>query len=261
MYAILMLPRTLRDQTRQVDRRQAIVGNMSELKKPDAPDQEQATEDWTTRWGHMLRLARQVAGLSLQEVANRSGLSKGYLSKLESAHPSAANPSRATLAALARALPSSIPLIERLDAEAGLPAPKTLLRAPQREAAGYRIGQAEEADVAASAFAESGEGLPTSWAEWEILLALMIIENSGLGPPTLPVLSRACGVETLNSKTLAHLERAGLLRPLPPARRGEPIRYTQGPVRLDSFGMQRPADYLLRAAIALTMTTRKTDHE
>ncbi|HEY7355147.1 MAG TPA: helix-turn-helix transcriptional regulator, partial [Ktedonobacterales bacterium] len=62
---------------------------MSELKQPDASDQEQATEDWATRWGHMLRLARQVAGLSLQEVANRSGLSKGYLSKLESGQPSA----------------------------------------------------------------------------------------------------------------------------------------------------------------------------
>ncbi|HEU5367776.1 MAG TPA: helix-turn-helix transcriptional regulator [Ktedonobacterales bacterium] len=235
---------------------------MSELKKPDAPDQEQANEDWATRWGHMLRLARQVAGLSLQEVANRSGLSKGYLSKLESAHPSAANPSRATLAALARALPSSVPLIEKLDAEAGLPSPKTLLRTPQREAAGYQVEQAEEAEALTLALAEGGtEGLPASWAEWEIMLALMILENSKLGPPTLPVLSRACGVEMLDSKALARLENARLLQRLPPARPGEPIRYTQGPVMLDAFGIQRPADCLLRAAIMLSMTIRKTDHE
>jgi transcriptional regulator with XRE-family HTH domain len=235
---------------------------MSELKRPDHPDQKQATEDWATRWGHMLRLARQVAGLSLQDVAERSGLSKGYLSKLESAHPSAANPSRATLAALARALPSSIPLIEKLDVEAGLPSPKTLLRAPQREAAGYRIEQPERVDLLASALAEGGrEGLPRSWAEWEIMLALMILENSGLGPPTLPVLSRACGVETLDSKVLARLENAQLLRSLPPARHGEPIRYTQGPIVLDSFGIQRPADFFLRAAIMLSMNIRKMRRE
>ncbi len=235
---------------------------MSELKKPDAPNQEQANDDWATRWGHMLRLARQVAGLSLQDVANRSGLSKGYLSKLESAHPSAANPSRATLAALARALPSSIPLIEKLDAEAGLPSPKTLLRAPQREAARYRIEQAEEAEALAATFAEgSAEGLPANWAEWEIMLALMILENSGLGPPTLAMLARACGRETLDSKALARLESAGLLRPLRPTRWGEPTHYTQGPVTLDSFGIQRPADGLLRAAMMLTMHTRKIDHE
>src|SRR5215472_2462318 len=101
---------------------------MSELKKPESETTDQPGETWATRWGHLLRLARQVAGLSLSEVAERSGLSKGYLSKLESAHPSAANPSRATLAALARALPSTIPLIQKLDAAADLPAPRTLLR-------------------------------------------------------------------------------------------------------------------------------------
>lgn len=235
---------------------------MPELKKPDAPNQEQITEDWATRWGHMLRLARQVAGLSLQEVANRSGLSKGYLSKLESAHPSAANPSRATLAALARALPSSVPLIEKLDAEAGLPAPRTLLRAPQQKAVGHHVEQTEEADLFASAFAESRrEGLPASWAEWEIMLALMILESSGLGSPTLPMLSRACGAETLDSKALARLEEARLLQRLPPARPGEPIRYTQGPVTLDTFGIQRPADCFLRASIMLSMKSEKSDHE
>src|SRR5437588_412086 len=65
---------------------------------------------WPQDWGRLLRLARQVAGLSLTELSARTGLSKGYLSKLESAHAAAQNPSRATLAALARALPSFRPL-------------------------------------------------------------------------------------------------------------------------------------------------------
>src|SRR6185437_8169464 len=119
---------------------------MSEMKKAESSNQEQPADDWAIRWGHLLRMARQVAGLSLSEVAERSGLSKGYLSKLESAHPSAANPSRATLAALARALPSTIPLIQKLDAEAGLPTPKSLLRAPQQEAVSQHGEQREAAE-------------------------------------------------------------------------------------------------------------------
>ena len=62
---------------------------------------------WPQDWGRLLRLARQVAGLSLSELSARAGLSKGYLSKLESGHITAQNPSRATLAALARALRAS----------------------------------------------------------------------------------------------------------------------------------------------------------
>ena len=232
---------------------------MSELKKPESDTPDQAGETWATRWGLMLRLARQVAGLSLTEVAERSGLSKGYLSKLESAHPSAANPSRATLAALARALPSTIPLIQKMDAEAGLPTPKSLLRAPQQEVPAYRIEQAEEAETISAALATGSEGLPSSWAEWEILLALMILENSGLGPPTLPVLARACGVETLSEEALARLEHLRLLRPLPPARPGGVIRYTQGPEKLETFGIQRPADFFIRAASSLLLHTGKME--
>jgi transcriptional regulator with XRE-family HTH domain len=235
---------------------------MSELKKSEREPQEQIADDWATRWGHLLRLARQVAGLSLTEVAERSGLSKGYLSKLESAHPSAANPSRATLAALARALPSTIPLIQKLDAEAGLPAPRSLLLSSAGAPANSRINRAEEAEMLSIALAEnSAEGLPSSWDEWEILLALMILESSGLGPPTLPVLARACGRETLSSAALAHLERARLIVSLPPAYPGAAIRYTQGPAKLDAFGIQRPADAFLRAAIILFLKTGKHEHE
>lgn len=239
---------------------------MSELKKADGTQQEQATEAWATRWGLLLRMARQVAGLSLSELAERSGLSKGYLSKLESAHPSAANPSRATLAALARALPSTIPLIQNLDPDAGLPAPRTLLRRDQQQPANRSLNQPEGADLAypdlSTTLAQNNtQALPASWAEWEILLALMLFERGGLGSPTLPVLARACGAETLNSSALSHLENAGLLRPIPPTRQGEATRYTQGPTKLDELGIQRPADLLMRAAVSLFLNTGKQDHE
>ena len=221
------------------------------------------TITWQVHWGRLLRTARQIAGLSLTELAAATGLSKGYLSKLESAHPSAANPSRATLAALARALPSTIPLIQNLDPDAGLPAPRTLLRRDQQRPANR---PPEGADFAYPGFntalaQNETQALPSSWAEWEILLALMLFERGGLGSPTLPVLARACGVETLDSSALLHLEHAGLLRPIPPARQGEATRYTQGPTKLDELGIQRPADLLMRAAISLFLKPGKSDRQ
>jgi transcriptional regulator with XRE-family HTH domain len=235
---------------------------MTELKQPEHNSQGQPAETWAARWGHLLRMARQVAGLSLSDVAERSGLSKGYLSKLESAHPSAANPSRATLAALARALPSTIPLIQKLDEEAGLPTARTLLRGLPHGPAGQALPPPVETEVVLPAIAESsGEGLPSSWTGWEILLAVMILENSGLGPPTVPVLARACSAETLSNEALAHLEEMGLLRVLPPGRPGGPARYTQGPTKLEAFGIHRPADFFIRAAITLFLKQGKNDDD
>jgi transcriptional regulator with XRE-family HTH domain len=235
---------------------------MSETKKAEGNEQEQAADDWAIRWGHLLRMARQVAGLSLSEVAERSGLSKGYLSKLESAHPSAANPSRATLAALARALPSTIPLTQKLDAAGDLPAPRTLLRGSHPAPASYRVSPPEPVDLTSLALDESSaEGLPANLGEWEILLALMILESSGLGPPTLAVLTRACGRETISSAALAHLESMQLIAPLPPGRPGAAIRYTQGPKKLEKVGIQRPADFITRVAITLFLKTEKNNYE
>ncbi len=233
---------------------------MAEVQKPARSGQEQTTETWAMRWGLLLRMARQVAGLSLSELSERSGLSKGYLSKLESAHPSAANPSRATLAALARALPSTLPLIQNLDPDEGLPTPITLLRGGHPGAANRPIHQPEAA-AHLMPTRNKEEGLPSSWAEWEIMLALTILENSGLGSPSLPVLARACGTETLSREALARLESAGLLRALPPARPGEVVRYTQGPARLDEFGIKRPADFFTKAAISLFLKSGKNEHE
>ncbi len=77
---------------------------------------------WARDWGMLLRTARQVAGLSLVDLSERTGLSKGYLSKLEASREGARNPSRDTLVALARALPSFRPLAYTLEPTTALDA-------------------------------------------------------------------------------------------------------------------------------------------
>ncbi len=230
------------------------------------PTQQQTKGIWAARWGLLLRMARQVAGLSLNELAERSGLSKGYLSKLESAHPSAANPSRATLAALARALPSTLPLIQHIDPAGGLPTPGLLLGGESPKIAGRAMsfpgpGAFLSSSPAISVPETHAGNLPSSWADWEIVLALRILESSGLGPPTLAVLARACGTESVSHEALSRLEQEGWLRRLPPICPGEAIRYTQGSTRLDQFGIQRPADLFTRAAIQLLLNTGTYENE
>ena len=46
---------------------------------------------WSRDWGQLLRSARQVAGMSLAGLSERTGLSRGYLSKLESGQDGARN--------------------------------------------------------------------------------------------------------------------------------------------------------------------------
>ncbi len=224
----------------------------------EQPPSPEAANSWATRWGLLLRLARQVEGLSLSELAARSGLSKGYLSKLESAHPSAANPSRATLAALARALPSTLPLIQHLAPEEGLPTPRSLVgrqwnviaQPPRDLLAPFDAGQvagAGQPDAAKS------EGLVGSWAEWELLLALAVVEGAGFGPPTLAVLERACKGEAPLAPLLEKLERRGALRKIPPAHVGGPARYTLEGTKLDTAHMQRPARVFMQAAMNLLL--------
>ncbi len=226
---------------------------MSELRPLEIGSDPQLKGTWTTRWGMLLRLARQAAGLSLNELAARSGLSKGYLSKLESAHPSAANPSRATLAALARALPSTVPLIQHLDPVDGLPTPATVLRrdSPQARDRMERSSPAEPPAMLGSSgpIKEFLLGVSISWSEWELLLALMVLERSGLGPPTQALLARVCGVEDTNDDPLARLEKVGMVRRLPPKQVGVTCCYTLNHTLLDQQHIQRPADLFLRAAM------------
>lgn len=228
--------------------------------------QNRAENGWAVKWGQLLRMARQIAGLSLNDLAARSGLSKGYLSKLESAHPSAANPSRATLAALARSLPATLPLIQQLDPSEKLPTLAILLQ--EQQGISTSTPQDHEQTLALALLGSPvntvdhiPQTLPGNWADWEIVLAVRILENSGLGPPTQGVLARACGTETLSSESLGRLEQAGLLRRIPSARPGEASRYTQGPTPLEQFGIQRPADFFIRAAITLLLRTGKNEHE
>lgn len=156
---------------------------------PTANPQTTPVEDtWERDWGLFLRLARQVAGLSLTELAARSGLSKGYLSKLESGATGARNPSRATLAALARALPSFRALAHVLDP--GL-APMPL--APTHPSTGTtRIEPNGAGESAAQAEVEPQPPLRLGWRELEVILAVLALDSAALPIPLTPsVLGRA----------------------------------------------------------------------
>jgi transcriptional regulator with XRE-family HTH domain len=206
----------------------------------------------------LLRMARQAEGLSLNELAARSGLSKGYLSKLESAQPSAANPSRATLAALARALPSTVPLIQHLAPEEGLPTARSLVGgqwnviARQIEQPVFPLPSTQSAEGGQQGGTKH-KGLIGSWGEWEVLLALMIVEGAGFGPPTQAVLERACRAEAPLDELLARLEQQQMLVRLPPAGLSAPPRYTLEGTSLHSAEMQRPAFLFMQAAMNMLL--------
>lgn len=239
------------------------MNDMSPLQAIESKSDPQVIGTWTTRWGLLLRMARQVAGLSLNELAARSGLSKGYLSKLESAHPSAANPSRATLAALARALPSTLPLIQHLDPGDGLPPPSTVLQGSPLQTLGALEQQppVEPPTTHTNSITVGGflSGTTTSWHEWEFLLALIVFERGGLGPQTKAVLARACEVEGDHDDPLAHLEKTGIIQRLPPGQQGGECRYTLNQNLLNQQQIRRPADLFIYAAMHLLL--RRGDNE
>jgi transcriptional regulator with XRE-family HTH domain len=238
-----------------------LYGEQSAMPHSHPTDQNtspEAASSWATKWGLLLRMARQVEGLSLSELAARTGLSKGYLSKMESAHPWAANPSRATLAALARALPSTIPLIQHLAPEEGLPTARSLVGeqwnvvvqpvkdlplplAPQQPIAPGQPGEAKSV------------GLAESWMEWEVLLTLVVVEGAGFGPPTQAVLEHACKVEAPLTTLLEALEQRGGIRKIPPAQVGGPARYTVEGTQLADAAIQRPAQLFMQAAMNLLL--------
>jgi transcriptional regulator with XRE-family HTH domain len=225
---------------------------------PSDQDASPAANSWATRWGLLLRMARQVEGLSLSDLAARSGLSKGYLSKLESAHHSAANPSRATLAALARALPSTLPLIQHLAPDEGLPTARSLVAGQWSTAARPaeelpHLPAFEESAGMGSPIEASGDSLAGSWTEWELLLALVVLEGAGFGPPTQAILERACKVEAPLTPLLEGLEQRSALRKVPPTQVGGAVRYTTEGTRLDSSAVQGPAHLFMQAALNLLL--------
>jgi transcriptional regulator with XRE-family HTH domain len=201
---------------------------------------------WPESWGQLLRLARQVAGLSLTELSAQTGLSKGYLSKLESGHPSGRNPSRATLAALARALPSFGPLAHTLEPSeplgelalgAAAPSLPTLVRSAE--------GAIEESSV---------HPVQLGWRELEVLVALLGIERAALPRPiNVIVLARALGrsVEE-TARVLGRLARMGVLDAEPSARYGIPPEYRTAERFEALTGLKRLGDALVLAASLLS---------
>jgi transcriptional regulator with XRE-family HTH domain len=197
---------------------------------------------WPQDWGRLLRLARQVAGLSLTELSARTGLSKGYLSKLESGHITARNPSRATLAALARALPSFRPLANILEPGTALAALDFGESAPTAPAANS-LGDDEIAETP----------VRLGWKEMELLVALLALDRAAIPTPlTAVVLARAVGrsrAETL--ATLGALVAMDVVEREWPLRPGAPMAFRPA-ARVDILtGLQRVGDALVLAASLL----------
>jgi transcriptional regulator with XRE-family HTH domain len=196
---------------------------------------------WPQDWGRLLRLARQVAGLSLSELSARTGLSKGYLSKLESGHVTAQNPSRATLAALARALPSFRPLANTLEPGAALAALD--FGAETQSTILHSDTPPDEADTP----------LRLGWKELELLVALLTLDSAALPLPlTSAILARAVGrSQTETLAILGRLTVMGAVARDEPLRRGAPPAYRMTERAGALTGLTRTGDALVLAASLL----------
>ena len=218
---------------------------------PGAP-----TSSWALDWGRLLRTARQVAGLSLTELSARTRLSKGYLSKLEAGATGAANPSRATLAALARALPSFRPVAHIL--EPGLDT-TGLAFAGAASADGTRLRRG-----AAPQSVDDPRAVPPlqlGWRELEVLAALLALEAAALPLPiTLPVLARAVGRESATTaQALERLTAAGVVTMCPPGRVGAPCAYQCAEGAASRIGVACIGDLLVLAAALFAGTPPRSD--
>lgn len=204
-----------------------------------------ANDDWTRDWGRLLRTARQVAGLSLTALSERTGLSKGYLSKLESGQDGARNPSRATLVALARALPSFRPLAYQLEPADAAPVPTLALAEQAPRPPQLIIGAANEDDRA--------EPIQMGWREMELLVALLALERSAIPAPLSALLiARAVDRPTVSViPALERLTRAEVLRCYPPSYPGAAPTYGRGTAFETRVGLSRLGDALVLAAALL----------
>lgn len=197
---------------------------------------------WQVHWGRLLRTARQVAGLSLTELASITGLSKGYLSKLESGHVTALNPSRDTLAALALALPSFRPIAHSLGPAADIG--PIAVQPDFREGPHLTMpGEAPEIEAP----------IHLGWRELEVVLTVVTLERSAVAQPlTAPVIARAVGRERAAVETvLASLVEMRILRKRPPVRPGGHVSYQCAPDFETRIGITRPGDALVLAAALL----------
>jgi transcriptional regulator with XRE-family HTH domain len=196
-------------------------------------------ETWPQDWGRLLRLARQVAGLSLSELSTRTGLSKGYLSKLESGHVTAQNPSRATLAALARALPSFRPLANTLEPGAAL--------------AALDFGMEQPAPAQRADMRPGEDPVRLGWKELELVVALFALDSAAL-PIPLTSVALARAIDRDHGETLAILGRLvamGVVEREWPQRVGAAMSFRPS-VRASALtGLERVADALVLAASLL----------
>lgn len=208
--------------------------------------------DWQIHWGRLLRTARQVAGLSLSQLSAASGLSKGYLSKLESGHEAALNPSRATLAALARALPSFRAIAHTLE-------PATDL-----DALAFRHA-APDVSPLLIAPSEGSEEPPLAlgWQELEVILAVLTLDRAATATPlTSTTLARAVGrPRAYVVPVLDRLAVAGVLRRRPPRSMGGPVSYECAENFEQKVGIRRTGDALVLAAALLSRTRFPTRGE
>lgn len=203
------------------------------------------SDDWTRDWGRLLRTARQVAGLSLTDLSERTGLSKGYLSKLESGQDGARNPSRATLVALARALPSFRPLAYQLEPTDVTPTPSFALAEPTPRPPQLVIGSSTGEDEA--------EPIQVGWREMEMLVALLALERSAIPAPITAMLIARAVDRTTESviPALERLTRADVLRRYPPMWPGAAPTYGRGTAFESRVGLSRLGDALVLAAALL----------
>lgn len=208
----------------------------------DQRDMLSEMDSWQVLWGRLLRTARQVAGLSLTELASVTGLSKGYLSKLESGHVTALNPSRDTLAALALALPSFRPIAHSLGpaADIGPVAAQPDFREVPHLTMPNRTPEVEAP-------------IRLGWRELEVVLAVVTLERSAVAQPlTALVIARAVGRERSSVETvLASLVEMRTLRKRPPMRPGGTVSYQCAPDFETRIGITRPGDALVLAAALL----------
>jgi hypothetical protein len=214
---------------------------------------------WTRDWGGLLRSARQVAGLSLAALSERTGLSRGYLSKLESGQDGARNPSRATLVALARALPSFRPLAYQLEP---LGAPQQSVSATLGEMIpGPAPRSPHMLFDAATSVADETEvverPIQLGWREFEALVALLALERTGIPINlTARLIARAADrpIEQMR-QTLDRLCAHGALVAHPPHSPGAQPTFARGPAFEGRLGLSRLGDALILAAALLSQAS------
>ena len=212
-------------------------------------DDTSQTVSWQMHWGRLLRTARQVAGLSLTELAAATGLTKGYLSKLESGHATALNPSRATLASLAQALPSFRPIAHSLGPSAD---------------GGPVVIQPDARDIPFLISPDADREPPVSlgWPELELIVAIVTLERAAVVQPlTAVVIARAVGRErTQVEAALARLVEMRLLWRRLPVHPGGLVSYRCAADFETRVGIVRPGDALVLAAALLAELPSRSHH-